>query len=366
MTITKRLLSIAALAAVIGFSSCDNDDDNKDSNQLSKDQAKATISTFNSDAKNDLQDLSEADGLKAVKDLFNLVDTDDPFGRIGTDRKKIRHFFQQKGTDFRKIFTKNTNGRVAQEAFNFEANLGIYVWNPELGEAGEFERISDAEVIEIQFPTEGSSTNDAELTLEGYSEIEFFDEEFQETYYEPELLDAHLHVDGVKVASIYLEAEWDANGFPLAASVVFNVAPYKVSIEFDDNAATSSYINISLLQSQQTLLATSATLKYKNSSKSEESLTSVDGYVQLKNLKVKGIINGEELNKPEIDWNKIIKVALYDGNDKKLGDIIHVEENGAYIPYIQYTDGSKEKLETVLQPVVDEIENLKEDFEINS
>jgi hypothetical protein len=366
MIITKRLLSLAALADVIGFTSCDSDDDDqKDSTQLSKTEAKAKISSFNSNAKTDLQDLSDADGLKAIKDLFDLVETDDPFGRVGADRKKLRHFFQQKGKDLKSIFTKNTAGRTAEESFNFEANLGVYAWNPELGEAGEFEYISDAEVIEIQFPTEGSATNDAKLTLTDYSEIEFYDEEFEETYYEPTLLNASLHVDQVKVASIYLEAEWNQDGFPLAASLMIQVAPYKLNIEFDDSSTTSSYINISLLQNQETLIATAATVKYKDASKAEGSLSSIEGYVQIENLKVQGTINGDALNEQEVNWNDAIKLALYDG-DKKLGDIVHVDEDGAYVAYLQYADGSKEKLETVLQPVVDEIENLKQDLEINS
>lgn len=365
MIITKRLLSLAALAAIIGFTSCDNDDDQKDSTQLLKTEAKAKISSFNSSAKTDLQNLSGAEGLKAIGDLFELVDTDDPFGRTSADRKKLHHFFQKKSKDLKDIFSKNIAGRTAEEPFNFEGNLGIYAWNPELGEAGEFEYIDNAEVIEIQFPTEGSTTNDAQLTLTAYSEIEFFDEEFEETYYEPTLLNASLHVDQVKVASIYLEAEWNQDGFPLAASLMLQVAPYKLNIEFDDSSVNSSYVNISLLQNQETLVAIATTVKYKDGSKSEGSLSSVDGYLQVKNLKVQGTINGDALNEQEINWNDVVKVALYDG-DKKLGDIIHVEENGAYVAYLQYADGSKEKLETVLQPVVDEIEKLKEDLDVNS
>ncbi|HEY9048680.1 MAG TPA: hypothetical protein VIN08_22400 [Ohtaekwangia sp.] len=364
MMITKRLFSAAALATVIGFASCDNDDAT-DNNNASKEDAKASIASFNASAKTDLQNLSNTEGLKTIRNLFDLVDTDDPFGRQAADRNKLRHYFKQKGNDLKKIFRTNEADRIAEESFNFEDNLGIYTWNPSVGEAGEFERTGDAEVIEIHFPTEGSESNNALLTLKGYSEKEFFDEESQETYYEPTLLNADLYADDVKVASVYLEAAWNDEGFPLSASLVLSVSPYKLDIEFDDSAATSSYINISLLQNQQTLIGAVTTLKYKDSSKSEESLTRVEGYLQFKNLKVQGLINGEELNKQEINWNNVVQAALYDG-DKKLGDIIHVDENGAYVPYLQYTDGSKEKLETVLQPVVDELENLKDDFESNS
>jgi hypothetical protein len=361
MIISKRLIAAAALMAAV-FTSCDNDDDAKSESQLSKSEAKAKISSFNASTKSDLQDLGKASGIDAVNDLFDLLRTDDPFGKIGTDKKSIRTFFRAKGKDFRKVFVQPgaVNGKSAgDEPFDFNENKGVYEWNDELQ---SFVRTGNSDVITIKFPLQNSSTNNGQLILKAYSEVEVYNEEYEETTYEPALLNAELYVDNAKVASLYLEVEWTDAGFPVKASIMATVTPFKLNVEFSDKDATSSYINISLLRNTETLVSTSFTAKYKNNSKDEESLTGVDGFIQVKNLKVQGSVNLEEASKTEVDWNKVVKAALYDDN-QKLGDIVFVEEQDGFETYLQYADGSKEKLETALQPVVDELEKLKGDLD---
>ncbi len=364
MTINQKLFSVAALSVVIGLSSC-NDDEK--SAEVSKDEAKNTITQFNSSAVADLQDLSNADGMQAVQDLFDLTETDDPFGRIGTDKKKIRHFFQKKGNDFKTIFTATNaiNGRTAtHEPFNFEANLGVYEWNPQLGEAGAFEKTGNSEIIEIEFPTEGSTTNNAKLQLTEYSEIEIYDEEWEEYSYQPELLTAFMFVNNVKVTSLHLESEWDELGFPLMVNIALSIDEFKLDIAFDDSGATSAYLNISLLRNKETLVLTTVNLKYGDNSKSEASLKTIDGFVQLKNLKLQGDINVEAADVNTVDWNDIVNLTVYSDN-KKLGDVVFVEENGESIAYLQYADGTKEKLDSILQPVLDELDELEFEIETN-
>ncbi|MEO7988817.1 MAG: hypothetical protein ABI663_04695 [Chryseolinea sp.] len=357
MTFNQKFLSVAALSVLIGLSSCN---DNEKTSQLSKSEAKSTLNEFNSTAVTDLQSLSDASGMQAVQDLFDLVETDDPFGRIGTDQKKIRSFFRKKGKEFKSIFVtdKVLTGRTAtDEAFDFEANLGVYAWNPALGEAGAFEKTDDSEIIEIQFPTEGSTTNNAKLQLTEYSEIEVYDEEFEEYSYQPELLTASLFVNDTKVVSLHFETAWDELGFPIASDIVLEIDDFKLDVSFDASGSSSSSLSVSLLRGQEVIVATSVVVKYSDSSKSEESLKSIDGFVQFRNLKLQGSINAEAANAQEVNWNDIIKMALY-SDGKKLGDVVFVEEDGEVIAYIQYADGTKEKLETVLQPVLDEIETL--------
>lgn len=365
MTLYQKLFSVVALVALVALSSCK--DDEKGTNQVSKSEAKSTLSQFNNTAVDELQDITDATGLQAVQDLFDLTQTDDPFGRVGSDKKKIRAFFQQKGREFKSIFVqkKALGGRVASdEPFDFEANQGVYAWNPDLGEGGEFERVGDSDIIEIEFPTEGSETNNASLQLTEYSEVEVYDEEWEEYSYQPELLTAFLFVNDVKVISLHLESSWDEYGFPLTVDLALTVDEFKLDIAFDDSGSTSSALSISLLRNQETLVATSVTAKFKDSSKSEASLKSIDGYVQFLTLKLQGSVNVEATDQAEVNWNKIFKLALYsDGN--KLGDVVFVEENEEFVAYLKYADGTKEKLETVLQPVLDEIEELTSEMETN-
>ena len=366
MTINPKLVSVAALSILIGISSCNDDD--KNANQLSKDEAKSTITQFNTTAVNDLQSLTDATGIQAVKNLVDLTETDDPFGRMGgTDKKKIKLFFQKKGRDFKTIFAANkaVAGRTANdEAFDFEANMGVYEWNPELGEAGAFEKTGASEIIEIQFPTEGSTTNNASLQLTEYSEIEVYDEEWEEYSYQPELLTAFLFVNEVKVVSLHLESEWDELGFPLIVDITLSIDEFKLDVSFDDSGLTTSSLSVSLLRNTETVMATSVTVKYGNDSKSEESLKSIEGFVQVKNLKLSGDINLEAADAAEVDWNDIINLALYSDN-KKLGDVVFVDEDGEFIAYLQYADGTKDKLDTILQPVLDELDELESELDTN-
>jgi hypothetical protein len=105
-------------------------------------------------------------------------------------------------------------------------------------------------------------------------------------------------------------------------------------------------------------------VRYDDSSKSEESLTQIEGYVQFRNLKLQGHIDVTASGEQEVDWNDVFHLALYN-EDQKLGDIVLVIENEEPVPYLEYADGSKEKLETVLQPVVDEVRELTEDLDNN-
>ncbi len=358
MKINHKLLSVGALSLLLGFTACDKDDD-KPSGQLSKNEAKAEISSFNSKAKSDLQDLANADGLKAVQDFFELVGHDDPFGRIGTERGKVRDFLRSKGREFRSVFAPAsfTKGRTAEGQFDFEGNTGIYEWNDA---KQEFEYTGASNIIRIKFPTDGSATNNAELKLSAFEEIEVEDEG-GEIYYEPKVLEASIDVNGQEVAALSLDMDYDAAGFPVAADISLKVTPFTASLSVNTSAATSSTISVSLKEGADVLLGTSITVKYKNASKSEDAVTGIEGYVQFSSLKLQGSIDATSNS---TNFNDFVKLSLH-ANNKKIGDIVFDTVNGQQVPFIRYADGTKEKLEDALKPVADEISDLFEDISVN-
>ena len=361
MTLNIKQLSVGVL--VLGFALTACNDDNEKSNSVSKKDAKSVITNFNTSTKSDLQNLANTEGLETIQQFFDLVSEDDPFGRIGTERKSVRKFFQEKGQSFRRVFLPTSaNGRAnAYEPFDFEGNKGVYEWNDA---EGQFEKTAEATTIKIKFPAEGSEENNAELHLTAYADVEVYDEEYDEYTYEPTELKASLFVDNTKLAEIDLDLEYDDNGFPLSADISLMVTPYTATISFDESGSKSSTIGISLLHQTKTLLATSVTVTYEDATKSEESIKSITGFVQVNNLKLKGEVDVSAANKQNVDWNDIMKFALYNG-DERLGTIVFVDENDAPVPYLKYGDGSKEKLETALQPVFDEIEALTESINVN-
>jgi hypothetical protein len=361
----QKLLSITALAVILSLSACDKDEE-KNSSEFSKVDAQSKITAFNASATQDLQDLATADGLEAIVDLTSLIDSDDPFGgRLSTDKKRLKKFFRKKGHSFRTIIAKKyaKNGRTnGEEPFDFNNNTGLFTWNPEIG---EFEKTGESDIIKIQFPTEGSASNNAELQITAYEETLILDEDFET--YQPTVLRAALLVNNTEAASLDLNIEWDAQGFPLTADFNATVAPFTATLSFDVTGDDKNTLSASLLRDQRTLFSTSVTVLYSSVAKTESDLKTISGFVQLLDLKLEGNIDMEGMDNDveHVDLNKYIKLELKSEN-KKVGDIIFVMETidgvEESLPYLEYADGTKEKLEDVLKPVTDELEQLEEDL----
>ena len=363
----QKLLTIATLGLLIGLSACNKDEEDQASTQLSKTEAKAKITAFNASATEDLRDLASSEGLEAVVDLSLLAESDDPLGgRLSSDKKRLKTFFRTKGHLFRTILDKeySKQGRKnSDEPFDFEANVGVYEWNPGLE---QFERTGDDEIIRILFPTEGSTSNNAELQVLAYEEVEVYDAEGEEYMYEPTLLQASLLVDEAEAASLDLNIEWDEEGFPITADMVAEVVPFKATLSFDVSASNKNSLSASLLRGQETLFSTSVEVLYSGPDKSEEDLKTITGHVQLIDLRLEGEIDVEGMDSAqEPDLNDFVHLTL-SADNKKVGDIVFetemVDGFEETVAYIQYTDGTKEKLEDVLQPVIDELEAIEEDF----
>jgi predicted 3-demethylubiquinone-9 3-methyltransferase (glyoxalase superfamily) len=364
----QKLLALATLTFVLGLAAC-NDDDEKKSSDLSKTEAKAKISAFNSSATEDLQDLADAPGLAALTDLSQLTSSDDPFGgRSATDKKKVKAFLQQKGHAFRAIVDRRyaASGRAkGEEPFDFDANTGIYVWD---ADTEEFTKTGESDIIKIQFPTEGSATNNAELQLKAYEEVETFDADFGETYYEPSVLKAALIVDSSEAASLSMNIEWDESDFPLTADFTAKVGPFSATLSFDVSASDKNTLSASLLHDQKTLFTTSVTVLYESSAKNEEDIKTVSGNVQLVDLNIEGSIDVAGMDadaSQEVDLNKYVTLKVTT-EGKKVGDIVFetetVDGQESSVAYIKYADGTQENLEDLLKPVTDELDKIEEDI----
>ena len=350
-------LSIGSLSVFLLLASCGKDDENP--NSLSPTEAKTTLSTFNTSAKSDLQALANAEGVKAMQDFFDLTSLDDPFGRMQADKKGIKQFLRARGKRFDAVFNPGAvNGRTERSTpFNYDQKKGIYEWS---ASEEQFIKTGTSDIIIVRFPASGSTTNNAELQLLGYRDVAVYDDFFEEYFYEPTFIKAKVFVGGSQKASLDLSVTYDDTGFPKHANIALSFVPFTSTLVFDTSGATSSTLSFSLLKDQETLISTSIAVKYKDSSKSYESMTTVEGHIQLKNLKLKGSIDVQAANAEVVDWNKVLSLALYTETDKKIGDIVMVEETDGPVAYLKYRDGSKEKLETVFKPVIDELEDLFE------
>jgi hypothetical protein len=345
-------IGMASLCLLSAMVSC-NDDDKV--SIASKNEAKASITAFNVSAKKDLQELSNLEGIQAAQALRQLMDDNSIFYRTSLDKKSVKQLVQKNVLVLKHVVTNaiHSNARLSSDAFDFNANLGVYTWDF-YEEAFYFS--AESNDIRIQFPTSGSTTNDALLILSEYKE-ELVTDEYGETVYTPSVIKASIIIDGAEVVKLSYGITWDSEGFPIKANVDLVVAPYTASLILDTTGSKSSSLTLSLKKQSDIMLATRITIQYKDASKSEDSIKGIDGYVQFKNLKLDGKINLQALETSEVNWNNVIKASLYD-NGKKLGTIDFVDHETGLTAYLKYADGSKEKLSDVFKPILDEINDL--------
>jgi hypothetical protein len=361
----QKLLTLLTLVFILGLAAC-NKDEEEPSGTLSKTEAKAKINEFSSEATQELQDLSSSEGLKGIVDLSSFMESDDPFGgRSGTDKKKLKAFLRKKGNAFRRIVDSKYlgAGRSKEDAFDFDAHTGVYSWSvtEEI-----WSRTADSNIIEMQFPSEGSTSNNAKLLLETYEETGFYDEELDETIYEPTVLEASLLVDGTEIASLDFDIDWSEDGTPIAANLNATVVPFSGSVQFDITANDKNTLSATLKRDDKTLFSTSVDVLYSDPGKSDEDIKTVSGHIQFISLKLKGSIDVEGMDASQDgNLNDFVLLELL-ADERKVGNIIFETEEidgmEEAVAYIEYADGTKEKLEDVLKPVTDELEEIEEDI----
>lgn len=218
-------------------------------------------------------------------------------------------------------------------------------------------------IIVINFPQEGSSENNISLRITEFSEEQFQDE--FDTYYMPTAIAADLSIDNVEQITLDFNAAYNTNGDPVSASVSLFLNPYTFSVAFDDTQTKNVNGSASIKKDQETIVATA--LKVDFLTQQKEEIDVIEGFVQYRTIKIQGDVdvNGIE-NAENPDPNDFVTLALFDGTNK-IGDIIFetemVDGFEEDVPYVKYADGTKAKLEDVLKPVIDEIENFEAEVE---
>lgn len=358
-----KRLSIYLLFVVALVAAGCGDDDEQSTAVLKPGEAKVSMDKMSTDMTGDIVGITQAEGVEAIGDLFSLTELSDPFsGRI-EDGKAARVWLKNHASEFKSIFISEKVGfaRTAEEGFDFNGNKGVYDWN---ASTEQFEKTTTGgNIIEINFPAAESATNNVKLQITAYAE-QAFEDEF-DFYYMPTSLSANLSVDNVKQVEITFSAEYNQDGVPVSGNVSLFLNPYTFAIGFDDTSATRVTGSVSIKEGTTTIVAASTTINFADADK--ETVNTASGFVQYRNVKIQGDIDAEgyeTANNPDI--NDYVNLALYDGNSK-IGDIVFVVEMvDGYeedVPYVQYADGSKEKLEDILQPVIDKLEAFSDDVE---
>lgn len=349
-TIKSTLLIVLGLALY----SCDDD---KKEEVATPEEAKASMNQMAVSMEDDLVQMVNNDGVNALTELLDLVTETDsgPFsGRVKPEAKSSE-IIAQRIKRLKNIFIP-ASARVNENVlFVFEDALGVYDYNFEIQDFELVEQGGDK--VQVNFPTAESTTNNATLNLTDYADLLIIDEyDGWESYY-PTVLQADLSVDNETLVVLDLSANYSADGLPEKAEVSLTLLPFEFSMKFSDDVSTKSSVSYSMSKSGEKIMGSSLTVVYTSSDK--EMLESLQGEVYYRSIALKGKLDVSKLDEEAefYDINDFIDLALYDGSTK-IGDIVFEDDEWETIAYIEYADGSKELLEDLLAPVIEELEDF--------
>jgi hypothetical protein len=364
MKTLKILLNL--LVCTIFIMSCSSEN-NESEGVFTSEQAAKSMDDFSTSMHTDIVDMVNSTGTETLTDLVDLISTDNLFtGRIDSDETRKERIIQRLRQVNKVFIPKESVSHLNDvDRFEFEKNLGIYNYD---AKTEKFIKTADVvDNIQINFPSEGSVSNNATLRILNFEDVLIENEDSMPEYI-PAILVADLSVNAAIVVSLDLEVNWSSNGLPEVAQVALFVIPFDYILNFSNTATTSSSLSFSVSKDNDVIIDTNVNIEFKT--KEKETVATLTGDVSFREFKLVGELNIAALEAAEGDENAnindYVNLAFYMGNNK-IGDVLLEESaNGEDLEaYMVYSDGSKELLETVLQPILDEIETLLESLEGN-
>lgn len=346
----KKVFFVAALALTTLFFSCSKDDN--DAKDLTKEEASTTIQATNTDLKQEISSIQNSKGVATMTYLSILA-------KDGIFPESIAQLTSADGVAA--IFMSRSNPlksliEPTPVTFDFNKNKGLYKY-----ENGKFTRsTSITNRIEIHFPAkEGTTTNNAVLTISAYSE------QYAKSQEEniPTMVEAELKIDGAVAAKISYKAALATFGdYGLAGTGVASfdlkveLSPYTLEshqILSGEKGALKTTDNSFLKNGSKTLISTSRTLTASGDEKTGDVKFNGNAFVQVSNLKLEGDLSYSGKIDPMQGVEGIISkinLTLYkypEGN--RIGTIDLTNRD---VPMIVYNDGSKAKAEDVFAELI--------------
>ncbi|GCC52760.1 hypothetical protein SanaruYs_29990 [Chryseotalea sanaruensis] len=350
-------LSTILLAGLLLFTACEKDE----TESLSANEAKQSLLAVDAGLSVELENFANAEGFKALETLAALTNSGSIFttARVKEVRKNPNTYVRKAIANFQHMISEpSESGRTqGDEPFNYDENKGVYTWNPQIE---DFELTAQSNIIELRFPTEGSTTNNAVFRLTDYEEVST---PLGDELYSASIIEATLDINNVKQASLSAEVTYKNNGTdePNFADISYFVNPYTLDIDLDDTKAAESSFSQYLSKGDDKLIGWDLTATYQGA-KNLTTPTKVEGNVQLGSV-IFNIVITPPADPTEFteDLNDYADISV-SVNGKAAGQIIWVTEDGDFeaTPYVQFNDGTKQALSEIFDSLEQSLNDLVE------
>ncbi|MBS1681020.1 MAG: hypothetical protein JST48_04855 [Bacteroidetes bacterium] len=324
---------------------------------LSPSDAQASLTSSNSTLSSELTSVTQTTGYTSLNTFSALTSGTgiSPFSRIAyANHNEVANQLKIALANVHVMMVHATaTARInGDEPFNYNDKKGIYTYN---FNTKKFDYSSQSDIVEIKYPSDSTKkTNNADFQLTAYSEVKLSDGTYGATN-----VQATLSVDGTKQAEVKFTANYDDKDDPNLVSLNLYLNPYTWTIDFDNTKPTSTSESVSLSKNEKLLIGTGISATYASASDKEGgSPSSASGYIQLVDVRFTISLNMSAPNANPNDPNTFVFITIT-VNGSAAGKVIFDQTDPQNpVPYVQFNDGTKTKLETLFQSFGDELSKM--------
>ncbi|MEM9339584.1 MAG: hypothetical protein AAGA66_12695 [Bacteroidota bacterium] len=333
---------------------------------LTSSEASRQLDRIADELSSDIVSFAQSEGLEAMTSFIDLLNTSTTLGRLGYQRKDGIALAKQQVALINQYFVLGI-ANLLEGGDDFWDNKGIYEWR---FDSNEFELIRTSDTLAIAFPLEESNINNAEFRI---SEITFKTIDSEEY---PTLIKATMTINDpeeapFKAINLDFSSEFEMDDSLDKVTIALDVLPFSLTLALNDSQSSTSSLFSQLLLNGENIKTIDASITFDSAEKLEPAL--ISGMVSYRSLQLIGSVDDEQLrNSEDGDPNDYIDLDVYI-QESKAGHVFFlledVVEDGIlytdYIAYIQYEDGETEKLEDIMEPVLNELDELAEELEFD-
>ncbi|MFY0627384.1 MAG: hypothetical protein JXR07_13870 [Reichenbachiella sp.] len=353
----NRIIMMAALVVLMW--SCDQDNEDQIPDFIPVETAKTAIENMNSGLETEMAEMQNTKGGQALENLTVLLDGGGAnlrsLNRSGISR--IGSAIENINLDVSaiSIFENATN----EDVFDFNDSKGVYVYDFDLMDFVKTDEVVDH--VQIHYPTEGSTSNNAIFKLNEFVQTEL------EGELVPSKIIAQLYVDDQLELSFDLEVDYGFFGIIESVELGLFLAPFDLELSFNLSLSSISF-STAISRDEEELLSASLTGLFSDNP--NEEFSALDVSFSYGTVILLGTMDLEGLNNAgaEDDPNEFIDLNFYSNEygvhnaSTLLGTVVFMptEESEEILAYIEYTDGSTELLSEALEGLFSSVEVIFE------